>query len=155
MAQASVNGSSFEVRSWLNHTALVAGRYRPTGPARPPKEFPAFKAVLPLLHQPICGSFLGGFLPNLFSGIFLDSYFQWDLDDSEMEPVEAEWQVTTDSIPALPRGAYTFKGYDQEWLGMGHMRAPWKDRGMLPRSALEIAQKRAERRHDYTPESQV
>jgi hypothetical protein len=142
-ASPTITDSGFVLKSWRGKETLITGSYRRYGPTQPPKQFPGFAKVDPILHQPICSTFLGGLLQNFLPGLFIDSYFVWQLDECEMQPAEGEWQVTTDSIPGLPRGTYPFKGYDQDWLGMGWMRAPWRVRAFFPRSAIEEALQKA------------
>ncbi len=133
--------------------SLIRGTFEPTEQAmRPPLEFRPFdERVNPILHQPINGSLFGGVLQNIIPGLFLDSYFEWKLGESKMQAVCGEWNVEGVEIPGLPPGAYKFDGYDSNWIGMGYMRAPWAVRGLIPRSALEIAWERAESRARQQP----
>jgi len=125
---------------------ILRARWKTYGPIQPPKQFAGFPTVEPFLHQPICGTVLGGRAQTVFPGTFIDSYFVWELDESTMQAATGEWEIAMDLIPGLAPGTYTCKGYDAGGFGMGFMRAPWVVRGFIPRSRFEDAEKRMELR---------
>jgi hypothetical protein len=141
MARAERGESEITLRDGHGNQLLRA-RWAAHGPIQPPKQFAGFQDVEPYLHQPICGTVLGGRAQIVFPGTFIDSYFVWELDESTMRAVDGEWEITTEIIPGLQPGVYRCEGYNTgSGFGMGFMHAPWIVRGFVPRSRFEQAEK--------------
>jgi len=58
-------------------------------------------------------------------GTMLCAFFQYQADQAQVQPVEAQVEVFVDGVPGLPKGRHNWRGVTADPAGACRMRFPW------------------------------
>src|SRR5205085_2917933 len=88
----------------------------PSGRVGNPRDFPHFAAVREIFELPLATS-------TPLGGMCLD--FHWELENAQMQAIEAQVCIEEPFLPGLPIGPFESDGIDESSAGAFHLDVPW------------------------------